>query len=260
MTDRRQFLGGLGALGALEALTALGGGAWLMASPQLAWAAAPDYRRLLVLVELKGGNDGMNTIIPIADQPTRYCVRGWRSSATRSCCSTKGQAPIRRWRRCRAWQARELAVVQSVGYPQANLSHFRSIEIWGYRLARRPVPRRCGWLGRVFAANPPPAGFAADGVAVGSADMGPQPAPAPARWPSPAANSSRRWRDWRSRRAEAGQRRAPPCSGLKTFRRRRAAFVGAMPSAAPSLPGLSAMRCVPPARSSPAAPALPRYG
>lgn len=173
MTDRRQFLGGLGALGALEALTALGGGAWLMASPQLAWAAAPDYRRLLVLVELKGGNDGLNTIIPIADpaypvlRPRLALKRDEVLLLDERTGAHPSLAPLQA-----LWQARELAVVQSVGYPQANLSHFRSIEIWD-TASRADQYLGDGWLGRVFAANPPPAGFAADGVAVGSADMGP---------------------------------------------------------------------------------------
>ena len=44
---------------------------------QLAVAAAPahaDYRKLLVLVELKGGNDGLNTLVPYRD-PTYYALR-----------------------------------------------------------------------------------------------------------------------------------------------------------------------------------------
>lgn len=49
--ERRDFLGLLPAAGLF---------AW---SPQLAFAAA-DYGRLLVLVELKGGNDGLNMVVP----------------------------------------------------------------------------------------------------------------------------------------------------------------------------------------------------
>ena len=47
----------------------LGTGACAALTPSLAIARTPvtDYRRLLVLVELKGGNDGLNTIVPFAD-------------------------------------------------------------------------------------------------------------------------------------------------------------------------------------------------
>ena len=53
--ERRQFL-------KLSALAPFAG------VPGLARAAAdPAVRRLLVLVELKGGNDGLNTVVPFAD-------------------------------------------------------------------------------------------------------------------------------------------------------------------------------------------------
>src|SRR5215472_13282444 len=46
------------------------------AAARVAWATAPDasYRNLLVLVELKGGNDGLNTVVPYASQ-TYYALR-----------------------------------------------------------------------------------------------------------------------------------------------------------------------------------------
>ncbi|MCX7153829.1 MAG: DUF1501 domain-containing protein, partial [Proteobacteria bacterium] len=94
-----------------------------------AHAAAPEaYRNLLVLVELKGGNDG--------------------------------------------WQGRELAVIQGLGYPKPNQSHFRSIEIWETASNSEQYLQE-GWLARAFAANPVPKGFVADGIVVGSQEMGP---------------------------------------------------------------------------------------
>src|SRR4030067_12208 len=50
-------------------LRLIGAGALIPWNAQLAFAAAPaaDYRRMLVLVELKGGNDGLNSVIPYAD-------------------------------------------------------------------------------------------------------------------------------------------------------------------------------------------------
>ena len=53
-----------------------------------------------------------------------------------------------------------------------TLSHFRSIEIWD-TASRSDQYLREGWLTRAFAQTPVPAGFAADGVVIGSAEMGP---------------------------------------------------------------------------------------
>ena len=66
----------------------------------------------------------------------------------------------------------ELAVLQGVGYPEPNLSHFRSIEIWD-TASKSAEYLQDGWLTRAFAARPAPRGFAADGVIIGSGDLGP---------------------------------------------------------------------------------------
>lgn len=69
------------------------------------------------------------------------------------------------------WEKRELALISGVGYAQPNLSHFRSIEIWDTASKSEAT---LGWLvGRAFTHTPPPLGFAADGVVIGSQDMGP---------------------------------------------------------------------------------------
>jgi uncharacterized protein (DUF1501 family) len=70
------------------------------------------------------------------------------------------------------WENKELAVVQGVGYPAPNLSHFRSIEIWDTASASSEYLAD-GWLARTFARSPAPSTFAADGVAVGAAALGP---------------------------------------------------------------------------------------
>ncbi|AXE92306.1 DUF1501 domain-containing protein [Paraburkholderia sp. 22099] len=141
--------------------------------------AAPDaspyrgYGNLLILVELKGGNDGLNTVIPFADS-TYYQLRKnigiKREQAiqlderTALHPSLQPLMPL--------WQSRQLAIVQGVSYAQPNLSHFRSIEIWD-TASRSDQYLREGWLTRAFARTPVPAGFAADGVVIGSAEMGP---------------------------------------------------------------------------------------
>jgi len=159
---RREFLKMLGAM----PLAAWSGG--------MAWAgAATPYARLLVLVELKGGNDGLNTVVPYADpayrqlRPRLALARDTilqLDEATGLHPSLQPLLPL--------WRERELAIVQGVGYTHPNLSHFRSIEIWD-TASHSEEYLDSGWLSRVFAANPPPASFAADGVVVGSAELGP---------------------------------------------------------------------------------------
>ena len=139
--------------------------------------AQENYRRLLILIELKGGNDGLNTVVPYADA-NYYNLRP-RLAVPREQVlqldprtglhpALKPLLPL--------WESKELAIVQGVGYPAPNLSHFRSIEIWD-TASRSDQYLADGWLARVFAGQPVPGGFAADGVIVGGNDMGPLAGP-----------------------------------------------------------------------------------
>ena len=141
--------------------------------PVCSFAQSPGYRRLLILVELKGGNDGLNTVVPYADH-LYYELRprmGIRRDDVLQLDERTGLHPALK-PLLPLWQARELAIVQGVGYAEPNLSHFRSIEIWD-TASRSDQFLAEGWLARAFTTHPVPAGFAAGGVAVGAADMGP---------------------------------------------------------------------------------------
>ncbi|HLX81051.1 MAG TPA: DUF1501 domain-containing protein [Burkholderiales bacterium] len=131
------------------------------------------YGRLLILVELKGGNDGLNTVVPYADA-AYYSLRPRLAIARDQVLQIDERTGLHPALKplLPLWQARELAVVQGVGYANPNLSHFRSIEIWDTASASEQYLAE-GWLARCFAAAPPPVAFAADGVVVGSNDMGP---------------------------------------------------------------------------------------
>jgi uncharacterized protein (DUF1501 family) len=148
--------------------------AWLPgAAFAAAAAAAGRYDNLLILLELKGGNDGLNTVVPYADADY-YSLRPRIAIPRDQVLQLDGASglhpalqPLMPW-----WQNRELAVVQSVGYPAANLSHFRSIEIWD-TASKSDQYLNEGWLTRAFATAPVPRDYAADGVVVGASEMGP---------------------------------------------------------------------------------------
>jgi uncharacterized protein (DUF1501 family) len=134
---------------------------------------AAGYANVLILVELKGGNDGLNTVVPYAD-PLYYQFRRGIGIKRDQVLQLDAQtalhpslAPL-----MPLWRDGNVAIVQGVGYPQPNLSHFRSIEIWD-TASRSDQYLHEGWLSRTFAQAPVPPGFAADGVVLGSAEMGP---------------------------------------------------------------------------------------
>ena len=160
MMNRREFL---------RSATAGGVLAWL---PRSGWAAA-NYQQLLILVELKGGNDGLNTVIPYADpqyaalRPRLAVARDQVLQLDDNSGLHPALAPL-----MPLWKAGEIAVVQGVGYPSANLSHFRSIEIWD-TASKSNEFLQDGWLARAFAHAPVPRSYAADAVVVGSAELGP---------------------------------------------------------------------------------------
>lgn len=137
-----------------------------------ALAAADLVTRVLILVELRGGNDGLNTVVPL-DDPRYVELRPRLALRDDAVVQLDGGpalhrslAPLRP-----LWDAGEMAVIESVGYPAPNLSHFRSIEIWDTASASDEVLQR-GWLARA-AASPAFARGAADGVVIGATDLGP---------------------------------------------------------------------------------------
>src|SRR6185295_696798 len=107
---RREFLISAGAMG-----TALSMPRFLFAAP------GANFGRLLVLVELKGGNDGLNTVVPYAD-PAYAQLRprlGIRREEVLQLTEREGLHPSLA-SLMPLWQGRELAIVQGVGYAKPN--------------------------------------------------------------------------------------------------------------------------------------------
>jgi uncharacterized protein (DUF1501 family) len=163
---------------ALRAALSYGGTIATFGTAQVALGTSPpvpraDYGRVLVLVELKGGNDGLNTLVPYAD-PAYYTLRpklAIKRDEVVQLTDAAGLHPALEPLSA-LWHDRQLAVLQGVGYPEPNLSHFRSIEIWD-TASKSAEYLQDGWLTRAFALQPTPRTFAADGVIIGSSDLGP---------------------------------------------------------------------------------------
>ena len=139
MSTRRQFLGA-----GLSAVT-LGGnipGLFARAADDAARAEHGD--RVLVVVELAGGNDGLNTVIPFEDD-LYHKARPALHAAKEQVHKLSDQVGLHPSMEAvaRLFKDGHLAVVQGVGYPEPDRSHFRSMEIWHTAsTARRPPQLR----------------------------------------------------------------------------------------------------------------------
>jgi len=111
---------------------------------------AEKDRTILVLVQLAGGNDGLNTVVPFADPHYR---RLRPSIALGQEDLLKVNDSIALHRACAPLhgllQDGKLGIVQNVGYPNPNRSHFRSMEIWETASDSNET-LATGWLGRYF--------------------------------------------------------------------------------------------------------------
>ncbi len=109
---------------------------------------------ILVVVQLSGGNDGLNTVVPFADDLYARARPALRLAAgqTLKLDDHLGLHPSLAAFKSE-YDAGRLAIVQNVGYPNPNRSHFRSMEIW-HTGADDAAPRQAdGWLGRYFDAK-----------------------------------------------------------------------------------------------------------
>src|SRR6266536_621777 len=107
--------------------------------------------RILVVLQLSGGNDGINTLVPFGD-PAYATLRptlGLPTNEVLKLTDQVGLHPNLKHFKGLYDQGR-LAVIQGVGYPNPNRSHFRSMDIW--HSARPESFERSGWLGRYVSA------------------------------------------------------------------------------------------------------------
>lgn len=109
--------------------------------------SALDTDRVLVLIQLSGGNDGLNTIVPVRNdlyynaRPSIALSAGDTVSLTPDFGMHKALAPLES-----LWGDGHLGIVHGVGYDDSSLSHFAATDIWS---TARTDPGRDdgGWLG-----------------------------------------------------------------------------------------------------------------
>jgi uncharacterized protein (DUF1501 family) len=110
--------------------------------------------RILVMVQLTGGNDGLNTVVPWRDDLYRFLrpTLGVQPGQVLRLNDDVGLAPQLGGLKS-LFDDGWLSVVQGVGYPNANRSHFQSMDIWH---TADPTLRsiETGWLGRVIEQQP----------------------------------------------------------------------------------------------------------
>ncbi len=145
MTTRRDFLKTSFGTSAVVSIGA--------AAPQfLLRAGAADSKlnddTILVMVQLSGGNDGLNTVAPFTEAAYR-AARPTLAVKENDALKIDGTLEFHPAARGLAdlLESNRLAVVQGVGYANPNRSHFESMDIW-HTCRRKTAVRNDGWLGR----------------------------------------------------------------------------------------------------------------
>lgn len=148
-TSRRDFLRTLGFVGAGSLLLGKLPVNALSNSPLAYWLSRAESDRILVIIRLKGGNDGMNMVVPVFDygtylrnRPTLAIPQSQLLGIGSEFALPQVMQPLHR-----RWQQGAMQVVHSVGYANQNLSHFRSSDIWASGNTEDAV-LNSGWLGR----------------------------------------------------------------------------------------------------------------
>jgi uncharacterized protein (DUF1501 family) len=106
-------------------------------------------RRCLVLVNLYGGNDGLNCVVPHGDAGY-YQLRPGLAIAQSDVLAIDARVGLNPGMRSlkALYDKGMVAIVQGAGYPNPDHSHFRSTEIW--QTAAPDRYEHTGWLGRYF--------------------------------------------------------------------------------------------------------------
>jgi len=116
-------------------------------TPSAPASATPTDKRTLVVVQLSGGNDGLNAVVPYGNG-MYYQLRPQIGIAANQVLHLDDQVGLHPNLKSfkTLYDKNQLAIIQNVGYPNASRSHFRSMEIWHTARPDLSSPNQ-GWLG-----------------------------------------------------------------------------------------------------------------
>ncbi len=149
--DRRKFLRQLGILTGAGTVSMTLGDIPLKAFAQPFLSAKTVNGKVIVLIQLSGGNDGLNTVVPFMDpnyHNARPSIRIKENEVLKLSNSLGLNPSLSSFKEL--FDEGELAIVQSVGYPNPDRSHFRSTDIWLSASDSNNYVED-GWVGRFLA-------------------------------------------------------------------------------------------------------------
>ena len=136
-----------------------------------AYAAPPVGARdgILVLIQMSGGNDGLNTVCPITDG-RYYDFRGALAIQPQNALSVGSGLGLhpRLTHMKHLYDLGRVAIVRGVGYQPPDLSHFTSMGYWMQGWGGPPQSPSTGWAGRIIDGLPNAASEGLYGVTIGS--------------------------------------------------------------------------------------------
>ncbi|HUR11969.1 MAG TPA: hypothetical protein VM012_11395, partial [Flavitalea sp.] len=110
--------------------------------------AVPPGNKVLVILQLSGGNDGLNTIIPVSNDiyfKSRPRLAISKQDSLRITDDVALHPSLTAFREL--YDDGSLAILNSVGYPNPDRSHFRSMDIW-QSASETTEYLHTGWIGR----------------------------------------------------------------------------------------------------------------
>lgn len=153
---RRRFLGTLGMISAAATVPSfVSSSAEALTDTNWHTTSKPGVPedRVLVVVQLSGGNDGLNCVVPFGDA-NYYRSRPQLAIRENDVIQLEGVdgiglnpglAPLRE-----LMQQGRAAIINGVGYPNPNRSHFKSMDIWHSAVTEERQMRGKGWVGKAM--------------------------------------------------------------------------------------------------------------